>query len=580
MNHLRELELASICATRAKQPGSTQRLWFGRVMVAIIFIGLLSRLAQLQIVEGAKYRDRSDSNRLAIKTVSAPRGVVIARDGSLLIRNLPVATLITDEAGRIQGEADKIAPELSLELGATESGGLIFDVTRNYPYGELFAHVTGYVGPVSESEIEAGALPTAVSGRAGIERWYQSQLQGRDGKEYIEINATGKLLRRHQQVQAVSGLDLTTSLEPKLQQALLDAFEGRKGAAVASHPYTGEVFALVSSPSYDPNLFLFEQQWVGDRPKKREAKAALQALLTDDTNPLLNRSIAGTYPPGSVYKIIPSIAGLETETIKADTEIEDSGVITINQFQYRNWYFTKYGRTDGLVDVVTALKRSNDVYYYRLGEWLGPERLAEWSRTFRLGRLSNIDLPGEVPGLVPDPAWKLAAKKERWFLGNTYHMAIGQGDVLVNPVQLNQAFAVVASDGSWCKPRIVTGIGDQVTAAECVTLDIAPSSLEPVKRGLEAVCESGGTAFPFFDFSLESLGAEYQGERAKVACKTGTAQYVNPDNFTHAWFSVYAPAKDPEIVITVLVEGAGEGSEQAAPIAKKALEVWFGLPSE
>ena len=269
---------------------------------------------------------------------------------------------------------------------------------------------------------------------------------------------------------------------------------------------------------------------------------------------MFNRAIAGAYPPGSTFKIVTTAAGIEDGKIDKNTLFEDTGQIVVGDYTYRNWYFTQYGKTEGKIDVIGAIKRSTDTFFYKVGEWVGPEKLTIWAQKFGLGKKTGLDISGEALGLVPDPGGR------RWFLGNTYHLAIGQGDLLATPLQINMMTSVIANGGRLCRPAI----SDQLSAtSNCQDLELKAETLRLVREGMKEACSPGGTAFPFFDFT------------PAVACKTGTAEFGDPQNRTHAWLTAFAPADDPEIVVTVLVEAGGEGSSVAAPIARKVLEEWF-----
>ena len=309
---------------------------------------------------------------------------------------------------------------------------------------------------------------------------------------------------------------------------------------VVSDVGTGEILALVSSPSFDPGR---PAEFV-DRPEK----------------PFFNRAVGGEYPPGSVFKLVTAVAGLEEGKVTETTQIEDTGEIRVGEFRYSNWYFDQYGRKEGALNLVGGLRRSNDIFFYRVGEAVGPEKLAEWARRLGLGKATGWELGGEGAGLVPDPAWKEKFKGERWWLGNTYHMAIGQGDVAVTPLQVNMLTGVVGT-GRLCRPEIIFNF--QFSIFNCEDLGISEKTLELVRQGMTEACLPGGTAFPLF------------GWEPQVACKTGTAQHGGKETLPHAWFTVLAPADKPEIALTVLVEAAGEGSYEAAPVAKEILEYWF-----
>lgn len=555
--------------------------WYRVNSIRIVFLAMIAlivvKLVLLQVVEGREYRQRSDNNRITLRTLPAARGIITDKNGNPLVINVPVAKVISDNQGHLLPEPQIISREESLALEATASARLIYDSGRYYPFGSHTAHLIGYVAQASEAELSDKVKLGDLIGKAGVERNYQDYLSGLAGQEVIELNAKGEIINRSVQQPAIPGQAVKLHLDIGLQQELSRLMNDRAGAAVVTDPSTGAVMALVSTPSYDPNLFsrgvvLSSQtkEEIGYKP----GKMTLSQLLNNPDQLLVDRVITGTYPPGSVYKVVPSVAGLEEKVLDRYTTIEDEGVINIDQFQYRNWYYTQYGRTEGLVDVVKALQRSNDIYYYRLGEMLGPERLASWSQTFGFGKLTGIDLPGEKPGLVPTPVWKERVKGERWFLGNTYHYAIGQGDLLVTPIQLHQMMGVIATRGLLCVPKVVSSLGDKQTGVECTHLEISQENLEVVNEGLVAACSPGGTGVPFFNFDLASYGEAYQN-RSRVACKTGTAQYNQAEGKTHALFSVYSPSIDPEIMVTVVLEGAGEGSKEAAPVAYELLKWWY-----
>lgn len=555
----------------------SSRLMILKMLVGSCLVFISIRLVFLQAVQGNELRLRSDNNRIFERRVGAPRGAIVDRHGEALAINEPLYKVLTDEKGMVLAESELVNEEMFEEVRRLDERRVVYGVGREYPFGSLFGHVVGYVGEVSEEDLTEGKAISVEDqvGKAGIEQEFEGVLKGRAGSELIEVDAQGRLLRRVGLEEAVAGEELRLSLDVGVQEVLQKELEGKVGVGVVTVPRTGEVLGLFSSPGFDPNVF--SHLGVEDERSKEKRQEEVRKILTSEERVLVNRAISGTYPPGSVFKVVPSLAGLETGVLSSETEIEDTGEIVIDSFRYRNWYFSKYGGTEGQVDVVSALKRSNDIFYYKVGEWLGVDRLANWSEKMGLGSVTGIDLPGEKQGLVPNSIWKERVKGEPWYLGNTYHFAIGQGDLLVTPIQLNQMFGVVATDGSLCKPVLVQSIGgEDQRKVECKHLDISQESLDVVKEGLVAACQSGGTGFPFFDYDLSQYGEAYSQEgRNVVACKTGTAQFFDPEDRTHAWFSVFAPAENPEIMVTVLVEGGGEGSEVAAPIAKKVLEYWF-----
>ena len=307
----------------------------------------------------------------------------------------------------------------------------------------------------------------------------------------------------------------------------------QKGAVVVTDGY-GEILALYSHPSFDP--------------------FNIEKYLTNPNLPLFNRVISGAYHPGSLFKLVTAASALSEGKIDKNFTYDDQGVIKVNEFEYNNWFFTQYGKTEGLINLKKALARSTDTFFYKIGEFVGPDVLASWANKFGLGNLTNIDLPGEISGLVPSPDWKRQYKNENWFLGNTYHMSIGQGDLTASPLQANLMTSVIANGGKFCKPHIKQTGEPPV----CADLDLSSEDLDQIKQGMLQACLSGGTGYPFFDFTPQ------------IACKTGTAETEIEDK-THAWFTAFAQ----DIVVTVLVEKGGEGSSVAAPIAKDILNYWF-----
>jgi len=310
----------------------------------------------------------------------------------------------------------------------------------------------------------------------------------------------------------------------------------------------GEIIVLASSPSFNPNDFSFDKN-----------DSMIKSYLSDNENlPMMNRTISGRYHPGSVFKLVMVTGGLESGVIDKNTSFEDTGVIKVGEYSYNNWYWTRYGKTEGMVDVYRALQRSNDIYFYRLGENLGVDRIKQWSLKFGYGEKTGIELPGEVAGIVPDDKWKRETKGERWFLGNTYHLSIGQGDLSVTPLQVTQMTNIVANGGKRCRLTLISN-----EKLECRDLKIKRDTIEVVKEGMKMACKTGGTAYPLFSMKTE------------IACKTGTAEVGDGTKDTHAWLTAFAPADNPEISITVMVERGGEGSDIAAPIVADFLKEWF-----
>lgn len=531
------------------------------IILAIIFFGaLFIRLFHLQVVEGAYNQYLADSNRVQIKIVHAPRGVIYDRNGQILAQNNPGFRL----KDRLVSRDEALKLETSHESGLNE---LEIDSVRFYPQGEITSHLLGYVAEINPEELKNSKsyrLGDRI-GRSGIEASYEDVLRGVDGAEIIETDATGVSKRVIRRIEPTPGQNVYLSVDIDLQRVLFQALKkgiGKSGsccgAAIAADPKTGEILGLVSIPSFDSNAF-------NDPTRIDEVKNYF--ILS--SAPLLNRAIAGTYPPGSTFKITTSLSALQSGKITEKTQFEDTGVIYLGSFSFSNWYYTEYGKTEGTVDLVKALKRSNDTYFYHVGSVIGEEQLSKTAQQVGFGKKVGIDIPGEVTGLVPSDSWKKNSFGEGWYPGDTLHMAIGQGFMLVTPLQIMQQTALIASNGYLTTPHL----GTKVTSPQGALIKnfrfLSPakhfkdSELALVKKGLSQVPKVGGTAWPFFNFSIPTAG------------KTGTAEFGDPKSRTHAWYTSFAPEDNPQIVLTVLVEAAGEGSNVAAPISKEVYTWYF-----
>lgn len=513
------------------------------------FLVLLGRLVDLQIIRGKYFRVLAEENRIRRVPILAPRGKVFARGGEALVDNTLTKKQVV------------FNPESGYEKHDIEEAAVGEDVfteyQRWYPFGSRAAHLTGYLGEVTEEEV-GKTLPECFEkgpkrlgsfiGRTGLEAQYECLLMGIDGEELVEVDSFGNRIRTLGRKEPIAGMDVRTYIDLGLQQKVSDLMADKKGAVVVTDG-RGEVLALYSSPSFDPNVFVNEKH-----------KDQVSKILEDKELPLFNRAIGGKYHPGSVYKPVVAIAALEEGVIDKDFSYQDTGVLTLNteygNFSYANWYYTQYGGTEGEIGLTRAIARSTDTFFYKVGELLGVEKLIEWSERFGLDKTSGIDLPGEVMSLVPSPSWKIRTKGERWFLGNTYHMSIGQGDLSLSVVSLHKAILAIANGGNLCSPHLVS----EPVCQKIISLD--PEFIAQVKEGMKGACTAGGTGFTFFDFSLP------------VACKTGTAETEEEDK-THAWFTVFSPIENPEIVATVLIEEGGEGSKAAGPIAREIFDYWY-----
>ncbi|MCL5676077.1 MAG: penicillin-binding transpeptidase domain-containing protein [Patescibacteria group bacterium] len=581
---------------RAAKPPKPNINWpaFGFFLACVAgFFLLLFRAFDLQIISGAKNRELADSNRIRLVRIRAPRGIIYDRNGVALVQNIPSYVLNT---GNNKFKTVSVDDALKMEAGDASlglSGNLELRPQRQYLLGKSLGQVLGYLSEINEKELDteyrkqktenrnyyAGDLV----GRLGIEQTYENLLRGKAGGGVWEVDALGKKIRLLGQNAPVSGQDISLTIDSNLQKIVSDNYpKDKKGAVIVSDPQTGGILALYSSPSFDPNVF--SQQTT-------ENSKQITQILNNPDSPMFDRAIAGTYPPGSTFKIVTASTGLESGLVTPDTMIEDTGVLTVGKFSFPNWYFLEYGKKEGIINIVTAIKRSNDIFFYKVGEMVGLDRLVSMAKRFGLGRLTGIDLPNESYGLVPDNAWKEKVINDQWYLGDTYHMSIGQGYLLATPLQMNMVTDVIANGGKLCQPHLLKSVNSkQLTENNnCQDIGLKKETIDLITEGMKEACSTGGTGWPFFDFFLPVIPSRAEGEarnltqKINVACKTGTAEYGEPLDKTHAWFTMFIPKDEAinklgderyAVSVTVLVEGGGEGSNVAAPIAKKILEEW------
>ncbi len=532
----------------------------------LIFFVLFLRLFHLQIVQGSSNRELADSNRIQIKIIHAPRGVIYDRNSQILAQNEPGFRLIyPDSSSSAKPQIITRDDALKMEIENNPKAKFLeIDTIRAYPYKEKTAHILGYIGETTSDELKDPDFKNYrlgdVVGRSGIEQIYEKTLKGVDGGEVIEVDAAGNKIRTINRIDATSGRNIYLTIDADLQQAAYNllAYGIKKsnvccGALVAEDPSSGQILALVSYPSFDPTN--------------------ISQALSSPNFPMLNRVIAGTYPPGSTFKIASALAGLSSGKISASTQFEDTGVLELGPYKFANWYFSEYGKKEeGGIDIIRALKRSNDIYFYQLGQLTGEKSIGIVANKLGLGRKLGIDLPGEVAGLIPDDSYKFKNFGEHWYPGDTLHMAIGQGFVLVTPLQISYLTSQIADNGHQYPPHLVSKITshDQKSVKEIkfdsTSAGFKQTDINLVKKGLSEVPKYGGTAWPFFNFPIQTAG------------KTGSAEFGSSNNSiykTHAWYTSYAPEDNPQIELTVLVEGGGEGSTVAGPISKELYRWYF-----
>lgn len=538
-----------------------------KALIATVLIGifalLLIRVFHLQVARGKENLELADSNRIQVKTIHAPRGVIYDRNGKILAANAPGFRVINATSSGNQ-KAGYITREEALAWEANNDPRLVnleIDSLRTYAFNEKTSHILGYLTEITGDELKEEKYGNFKIGdkigRSGVEEAYEKTLKGVDGGEIIEVDASGKKLRTIREKPATPGQNLVLTIDIDLQlqtfEKLTEAVKKTGsccGAAVVTDPKSGEILALVSLPSYDP-------QYLSD-------------ALVAANSPMLNRAIAGVYPPGSTFKIASGLAGLESGKITPETRFEDTGIMALGPYTFANWNFTQYGRKEeGLLDLPRALKRSNDIFFYQLGQSVGEKGIADTAKKLGFGKQIGIDILGEEAGLVPDPEWKQRTIGEVWYPGDTLHMSIGQGFLLSTPLQVSNLISFVASNGQQFPPHLGLEIKDIKKGSvkqfkyDPISIDANQEYLKIIKSGLEEVPKSGGTAWPFFTFPIITAG------------KTGTAEFGDPKNKTHAWYTAYAPVDEPRITATVLLEGGGEGSTNAAPVVKEIFRYFF-----
>ncbi len=594
------------------------------LLALTMFLVLAVRLFDLQVLEGGGYERLSMENRLRMEMVPSPRGIIFDRNGEPLVKNAPffsialqqemlgkadipaIAEYLSMDSGeiydRIRNEKNPFSPVklkegLSFEEVAraearlSDYPGLAIHVeqTRHYPYGETGAHLVGYLGRLTPRQLKRanfkGVPRQAFIGQWGVEKLFDGFLRGKPGSRAIEADALGRRLRLIKEVPPEHGNDLYLSIDINLQRAAEEAFGDRVGALVALRPGTGEVLALASRPSFDPNLFsrgIHYEHWL--------------LLSQDKRYPLLNRALQSQYPPGSTFKIITAIAALEEEAVTPGTRSRCTGRLRKGRWNFGCW---KSGG-HGALSLYGAIVESCDVYFYRAGEAAGIDNIAKYARRFGFGSASGLGLVREKKGLIPDTEWKQRVKNEPWFPGETYNAAIGQGFVLATPVQLARMTAAVANGGYLPELRL-TRVEEEPGPPS--KIEVGGETLKKIKKAMRVEEEPGppskievsGETLERIKRAMRGVVADKKGTAhwtaksgtVEIAGKTGTAQVISLDKNRrkakdtpyefrdHAWFVAFAPVEEPEIAVAVFVEHGGHGSSAAAPIAKKAIETYM-----
>lgn len=583
------------------------------LFVLVVFGVLILRLWFLQIVNGRIYRTSSENNRIHLRSIPPFRGMIFDRDGEILVGNRPSFDLcaIPEEVqnreelfrrlNHLMGLDPKLAAQklaqapqrypfrpVSLrrditrdELALIETHrfnlpGVIMKARplRHYLYENLFSHLIGYLGEISEKELISGRYPNNnpgdLVGRSGVERKWQSFLHGMQGGEQVEVDAAGRQIRSISRRPPISGSSISLTIDKDLQLLAEEQLKGKKGAIVAMDPNDGKILALASSPSFDPNLFttgIDKETW--------------KEIISSKDYPLQNRALSSQYPPGSVFKIAVALAGLEEGVITPEEEIVCKGIYHLGKHPYYCWK----KRGHGVVSFRRALIESCDVYFYHLGKSLGVDKIAEYAGRLGLGVKTGLDVGQEKQGLIPTSAWKLRRFGVPWQAGETVSVSIGQSFVLVTPIQMATLISAIFNGGMLYQPQVTKWIGKPEAEKLYEFVPKLTRQIKIKKEWLGLVSEAliGAVNEP------HGTGSRAKFKQILVAGKTGTAQVITlekekelgaegevPRHFRdHAWFVAVAPADSPTIALSILIEHGGHGGAAAAPIAKEILGAYL-----
>ena len=591
-----------------------------RVLVAMAFVLfcftlLGARFAWLQVVKHEAYLAQAEQNRIAVLPVAPNRGLIKDRHGRIIARNYSAYTLeITpSKVASLEQTIDQLAQVVEVQPRDRRRFKKLMEDTkrfdsvpirtrlsdeevarftaqryrfpgvelrarlfRDYPLGQVGSHMLGYIGRISQRDLErieklgdpAAYAGTDHMGKLGIEQSYESELHGTTGYEEVEITAGGRAVRTLKRTPSLPGNNLTLSVDIELQKVVEQAFGDRRGALIAIEPKTGDVLAFVSMPTFDPNLFVD-----GIDPKNWDE------LNNDPDKPLLNRALRGTYPIGSTYKPFLALAALESGKRRTDTVIHDGGT-----FLFGNRVFRDSNKVPlGAVDMHRSIVKSSDVYYYQLANDLGVDAIHDFMKPWGFGQITGIDVEGEQTGILPSTAWKERRFKQKWYPGETISIGIGQGYNAFTLLQLAHATASLANDGVVMKPHLVKEVEDLRTGEKRLTVPKESYRIPVKQEHMKFVRDA------MVDVNVSGTGrVAFQGAPYKVGGKTGTAQVVGikqgekynearvaERHRDHSLFIAFAPAEDPKIAIAVLVENGGFGARAAAPIARAAIDYYL-----
>lgn len=573
---------------------SKKRLSDFYLLITLCFVVIIVNLWYLQIIKGKEYEQRAINNCIRSLVEEAPRGEIYDRYGNILVTNRPAVNFsvipaeLEDYKGLVEEfsvimpidytyikekiqnkwqnpfqaltlkrdlEKEKI---ITIEEQKYKFKGILLTVQpeRKYLFQSLAAHLIGYVNEISEEELKISTFKNLIGGdiigKTGLERYYDSYLRGEKGSKNVEVDALGREIATINVENPIAGNDIYLTIDSNFQQFIEEQMVEKKGAIIVSDPSSGKILAMASYPDYNPNIFtqqITTIQW--------------QEIVQNKDNVMCNRNIQSIYPPGSIFKLVVAMAALEEGLINNSSIINCSGHYKIGDTLFRCWKESGHGN----ISIIDAIANSCNIFFYNTGQKIGIDKLNYYAKLFGFGSITDIDLPGEQEGLLPSDDWKRKTFNQPWYPGDTVNLSIGQGYLLVTPLQIHNMLCIIANEGYSYKPynveKIISQSGELVKEVNPELLnkiDISRETFKIIKEGMKKSVEKG-------------TGRLANIENISIGGKTGTAQ--NPQGENHAWFIGFAPFEKPEICVTVLVENGGDGSTAAAPIAAEIIKEYF-----
>jgi penicillin-binding protein 2 len=564
----------------------SRELIFKRIIELCLVIILL-RFFYLQVYNKDFYVDLSQRNYLKSMVLPAPRGLIYDRNNNVLAENKIVYSvylippykfdkeklknlaeilgLKMEDLQKIYSKISPYMPAYLLKRKLTPKEIILLEVSRDYlpsftinmefdrfyPYGSIASHIIGYMGEVSKDELENEELDYSLgekSGKYGLEASYEKILRGKKGFRGISLYAYREKKIITAQKDPIPGRSIVSTIDIELQKVAEEALGEEKGVVIVSNPWTGEILALVSHPSFDPNKFI-----------EGFTKKEWEELIKNPDNPLNNRAISSLYPPGSIFKLVVALSALENNKVSSEDRFYCPGEYKIGKYTFRCWKKGGHGH----LDFIEGIAQSCNVVFFNVGLRIGDKSIEDYAKRFFLDSKTGIDIPGELKGFIPSREWKMERLREPWYPGDTLNLSIGQGYILVTPMEIHAMMSMIATEGILYKPHLVSKIIGMDSKEEVINpevvgkVSISQNSWAVLKKGMKKVVDEG-----------TGLATRIPG--VNISGKTGTAE--NPHGESHAWFSCFFPSENPQYVVTVFVEHGKSGGGRAAPIAKKVIE--------